>query len=182
MSIFNFFKSAEEKYYLVIKKNLIKSDGENITIGILRLRVFTLIEVIKNITDSYNVNETKLTDIRQQNLSILIDYKLPKESINSQKLMEDKQEEIKLTLTVLFKIKHRCENDFYNAVVSKVSELRQDRTWTEYYNYEEINKFISGNIPREFDKCIIFSNKLSELFWTYRHINDEIITDVKLQI
>jgi hypothetical protein len=162
MNIFNIFKTREEQYYLFIKKKALKISGGKITISNLKVRVMTFQNVIEDFTEQYNVLQKKLDDSIINN-----------DFIGVKRNLKEK-EDLKLKLTTLFKIRNEFKQDFIKGVTLKIKDLVDNEITTNTYNYEKIKELINNEIPSNYEKCVIFSDRISSLFWdSGRTITDE---------
>jgi len=163
MNIFNIFKTQEEIYYSKFKK-LVGKVNKEITISNLKVRVMSLQIVIDDLTKQNNELESTLNDLIKNRDDVGV------------KNILNKKEDLKLKLTVLFKIQHECENDFIRGVTLKVKDLIENETLTAYFNHDKIHELLSTPIPSNYKQCIIFSDRMSRLFGTSgRGVTSEII-------
>lgn len=144
MGIFDFLKSQEEQYYLKFKKMFTKVDRRKITISVLRVRVMTIQNVIDDLTENLNGLQEEI----QKSIN-LNDIKLQKKN-------SEKRDDLKLKLTVLYRIQSELKNDFVKGVTIKLIEM----------GYNEI--------PLNYEGCNRLSNQVSKEHWNLgRHILDE---------
>jgi len=161
MNIFNIFKTQEEIYYSKFKKLVVK-DNKEITISNLKVRVMSLQIVIEDLTKQNNELESTLNDLIKNRDDIGV------------KNILNKKEDLKLKLTILFKIQHECENDFIRGVRLKVKDLIENEPLTGYFNHNKIHELLSTPIPSNYKQCVIFSDRMSGLFGTSgRHVTSE---------
>lgn len=162
MNIFNIFKTKEDQYYLSIKKMVLKNSGKKITISNLKVRVMTVQDVVKNFTEKHKILETKLDESIVNNDFIGVKRYIKEE------------EDLKLKLTVLFKIQNDFKQDFIKGVNLKIKNLIDDGITKDTHNYEKIKELINTGIPSNYEKCVIFSDRISSSFWNSgRHITSE---------
>lgn len=164
MNIFNIFKTQEEQYYLFMKKKALKISGGKITISNLKVRVMTVQNVIEDFTEQYKVLEKKLDDSIINN-----------DFIRVKRYLKEK-EDLKLKLTTLFKIRNDFKQDFIKSVTLKIKDLVDNEITTNTFNYEKIKELINTEIPSNYEKCVIFSYRISSLFWNSGRliVNEEI--------
>jgi len=153
MNIFNIFKTPQEQFYLFIKKKALEACGKKITISNLKVRVMTFQNVIEDFTEQYNVLQKKLDDSIINN-----------DFIGVKRNLKEK-EDLKLKLTTLFKIRNEFKQDFIKGVTLKIKDLVDNEITTNTYNYEKIKELINNEIPSNYEKCVIFSDRISSLFW-----------------
>jgi hypothetical protein len=133
MNIFNIFKTKEEQYYLSIKNMATKGDGRKITISSLRVRIMTIQNVIKDLSEELNVLDIKLNESIVKNEDILV-----------KKYLNEK-DDLKLKITVSFKIQNDFKQDFIKGVSLKLNNLIDTEIPS---NYEECNTLVKG-VERE---------------------------------
>lgn len=154
MNIFNIFKTEEEQYYLHFKKMFSKSVKDKITISNLKVRVMSIQKTIKILIDEMKILESEL--------EILIEK-------NDNKGFKNKSEiarVLKLKLTILFKLEDEFKQDFIKGVSLKIKELIDSGITSDTFNYEKIRDLIYKDIPSDYNKCVIFSDKISGVYWT----------------
>ena len=162
MNIFNIFKTQEEQYYLFLKKKALKISGKKITISSLKVRVMSVQNVIDNFTEQYNVLEKKLDESIINN-----------DFVGVKRHTKDK-EDLKLKLTVLFKIRDDFKQDFIKGVTLKIKDLVDNGITTNTYDYEKIEELRNTEIPSNYEKCVMFSDRISRSFWNSgKHITKE---------
>ena len=162
MNIFNIFKTPQEQYYLFIKKKALEISGKKITISNLKVRVMTVQNTIDDFTEKYKDLEKKIDDSIINNDFIGV------------KRYRKEQEDLKLKLTALFKIQNEFKQDFIRGVNLKVKDLVDNETNTNTYYNEKIKELINTEIPSNYEKCVIFSDRLSSSFWNSgRHVTNE---------
>ncbi len=150
MGIFDFLKPQEEQYYLKFKKMFTSKDRNKITISVLRVRVMTIQNVIDNLTENYHELQEEI-----QKSIIVNDIKLFKKN-------SEKRDDLKLKLTVLFRIQPELKNDFIRGATIKLKEM----------GYNEI--------PLNYEGCNRLSNQVSNEHWNLgRYISDEKIDGYK---
>ncbi len=162
MNIFNIFKTPQEQYYLFFKKKALEISGKKITISNLKVRVMTVQSTIDNLTEKYKDLEKKMDDSIINN------------DITGVKRYKKEQEDLKLKLIVLFRILNDFKQDFIKGVSLKIKDLDNNELTTNTFNYEEIKELINTEIPSNYEKCVIFSDRISKSFWkSGRHITNE---------
>ncbi len=168
MKIFNIFKTKEETYYNKFKKIVTKQDNKEISISNLKVRVMTVQRTIDDFSDKMKSLETEFYLLVEKNDNIGVKNNL------------EQKEELKLKLTTLFKIQNEFKQDFIKGVTLKIKELNDNSIPTDTFNYERIKDLINTEIPSNYEKCVIFSDKISRTFWdSGRQINDEEIKNFK---
>lgn len=168
MNIFNIFKNKEEQYYQKIKNINSKQVNKKITISNLKVRVMTLQRTIDNFSDKMKSLETEFTILVEKDDNVGLKY------------IFEQKEELKLKLTTLFKIQNEFKQDFIKGITLKIKELNDNGIPTDTFNYERIKDLINTEIPSNYEKCVIFSDKISRAFWdSGRHITDEEIKQFK---
>jgi hypothetical protein len=168
MGIFNIFKTKEEKYYNNFKKIVTKQDNNKITISNLKVRVMTVKRTIESFSDKMKSLETEFYLLVEKNDNIGVKNNL------------EQKEELKLKLTTLFKIQNEFKQDFIKGVSLKIKELNDNGIPKNTINYERILDLVNTEIPTNYEKCVIFSDRLSSsLFNSGRHITDEEIKQFK---
>ena len=162
MNIFNIFKTPQEQFYLFIKKKALEASGKKITISNLKVRVMTVQNTIDNFTEQYKNLEKKLDESIINNDFIGI------------KRYTKEEEDLKLKLTALFKIQNDFKLDFIRGVTLKMKDLVENEINTNTYDNEKISELLNSEIPSNYEKCVIFSDRLSSSFWNSgRHITKE---------
>jgi hypothetical protein len=73
--------------------------------------------------------------------------------------------DLKLKLTALFKIENEFKQDFIKGVTLKIKELIDCGITTDTFNYESIKNIVNTEIPSNFEKCVIFSDRLSREYY-----------------
>ena len=168
MNIFNIFKTKEEQYYQKIKNINSKQVNKKITISNLKVRVMTIQRTIDNFSDKLKSLETEFTMLIEKDDNVGLKY------------IFEQKEELKLKLTTLFKIHNEFKQDFIKGVTLKIKELNDNGISTDTFNYDRIKDLINTEIPSNYEKCVIFSDKISRAFWdSGRHITDEEIKQFK---
>lgn len=168
MNIFNMFKTKEEQFYQKIKNIASKQVNKKITISNLKVRVMTVQRTINSFSDKLKSLETEFTMLVEKDDNVGLKYNF------------EQKEELKLKLTVLFKIQNEFKQDFIKGVTIKIKELNDNGIPTDTFNYEIIKDIVNAEIPSNYDKCVIFSDKISRTFWNSgRHIIDEEIKQFK---
>lgn len=143
MGIFDFLKPQEEQYYLKFKKMITHKDRNRVTVSVLRTRIMTIQIVIENLTKNYNELQEEIQKV------ILNDIKLFKK-------YSDKSDDLKLKLTVLFRIQMESQKDFIRGATIKLKELGH------------------SEIPINYEECKRFFDKISKENWNMgKHISDE---------
>jgi hypothetical protein len=162
MNIFNIFKTPQEQFYLFIKKKALEASGKKITISNLKVRVMTVQNTIDDFTEKYKDLEKKLDDSIINNDFIGV------------KRYTKEEEDLKLKLTALFRIRDEFKQDFIRGVNLKIKDLVDNQITTNTYYNEEIKELINTEIPSNYEKCVIFSDRLSNSFWhSGKHITKE---------
>jgi PHD/YefM family antitoxin component YafN of YafNO toxin-antitoxin module len=134
MGIFDFLKPQEEQYYLKFKKMITHEDRNRVTVLVLSTRLMTIQIVIENQTRNYN----ELQEEKQK--VILNDTKLYKK-------YSDKSDDLKLKLTVLFRIQMELQKDFIRGATIKLKEVGH------------------SDIPVNYPECKLFYDKISTDLW-----------------
>jgi hypothetical protein len=162
MNIFNIFKTQEEIYYKKFKKLIIKSRDKKITVSNLKVRVMTIEYTVEDLIKKRNELESTYHDL------------VKKLDTSRLKNILKEQEDLKLKLTVLFKIQHECENDFIRAVKLKFKDLVDDETLKCYSNYEKFQQLINTHTPSNYKQWVLLSDRVSSLFSTVgRYVTSE---------
>jgi seryl-tRNA synthetase len=134
MGIFDFLKPQEEQYYLKFKKMITHEDRNRVTVLVLSTRLTTIQIVIENQTRNYNELQKEIQKV------IFNDTKLYKK-------YSEKSHDLKLKLTVLFRIQMELQKDFIRGATIKLKEVGH------------------SEIPINYEECKRFFDKISRDLW-----------------
>ena len=153
MNIFNLFKTEEEIYYQTLKKIVVKQVEKKITISNLKVRVMTVQRTIETFNDKMKSLEIEFYELVDKNDNIGVKNNL------------EQKDDLKLKLTTLFKIENEFKQDFIEGVKLKIKELIDNGITTNTFNYESIQDIVNTEIPSNFERCVIFSDRLSRAYF-----------------
>lgn len=135
MGIFDFLKPQEEQYYLKFKRMITREDRNRVTVLVLSTRLISIGFVIDNLTKNHNEIQEEI-----QRVIMINDNK-------SFKKLSDKRNDLKLKLTVLFRIQFDLQKDFIRGATIKLKEVG-------YFD-----------IPVNYPECKLFYDKISSDLW-----------------
>ncbi len=155
MNIFNLFKSKEEIYYLTFRKAIKKNNSEKKnknTVSNLKVNVLSVQYTIDKFIERHKEVEKE------------IDNSIINGDTKGFKKQSEEREDLKLKLTVLFRLKIELEKEYTNGVSLKIKELIDNGIRTDIFNYEEIKGLVSTQVPLDFKECEIFFGRLERAF------------------